>query len=276
MTYKKSGTGYCLVICDATHNVNTGRKGVDGKDIIVDIAFDPMRYAFNYATVYQTPLEMGNMPIMQIPSGAPMYGPVNAPKGLEEYPSTDMYTIGGVYKYKYVSDIEQEVQAGDKIYFKPRTLNAVKNHMATLRDDKGHAKKYIYKVPYENIFCAVREGKIIMIGGWVLLDPIMEDFEDLLIRTYHPTLKDTDGNPLLMPKDKWIQKKAAPEHDNLRGIIAHIGTPLKGDHCDIQAGMSVVFRRQQTTFFQVIEGKKYIVLSQDMILAELLEDVKIK
>lgn len=274
--YRKSGTGYVLVVCEATHKAGTGRMGIDGKEIIIDIAFNPMQYAFNHAVVHQLPFEMGNMPIMQVPCGAPGYGSINTPKGSMEYPSTDIYTIGGVYKYKYISDIVPEVQIGDKIYFKPRTLNNARNLMGTLKDENGKAQKYIYKVPYENIFCAVRDGKIIMIGGWVLLEPMMEDFEDILIPTYHQYLRDEKGNPLLLPKEQWRKKKQAPEHDNLRGKVAHIGNPLKGEPCDIQAGATVIFRRQIKTFFQVIEGERYIILSQDQIMAELLHDVKVK
>ena len=273
--YSLSGSGYVLVKTKATHEMGTGVKGVDGKELVVDIAYNPMHYALNYADVYQLPFEMGNSMIAQIPCGPPGYGPIRMPHGSEESPSMDIYAIGGVYKYKYVKDIEPDVQHGDRIYFKPRTLNSRANHLGTIKDDKGNPKEYIYKVHYENIFCAVRNKKVIMIGGWVFLEPIWKDWKDLLIPTFYP-YKDKDGNPIRRPKSEWMQKKVVPAHDNQRASIAHIGKPLKGDACDFKPGMRIVFRQQVKVFFQTVEGKKYIVLPQDQLLGELLEDVQIQ
>lgn len=273
--YSRSGVGYILVITDSVYKAETDRKGIDGQPIIIDIAFNPMRYALNFATAYQLPIELGNTIFLQAPSGPPGYGPINMPRGYDGSPSTDIYAIGGVYKYKYVSDIQADVQIGDKIYFKPRTLNNKANFMGMLKDDKGKPSKYIYKVPYENIFCTVRDNQITMIGGWVLLDPIYEDWEDTYQKTYYP-YKDKRGNPIERPKKEWIVKKIAPEHDMQRANVAHIGPPLKGEFCDIDQGQRVIFRKQQTTFFQMVEGKKYIVTTQDQILGELLQDLKVK
>ncbi len=273
--YSRSGQGAVLVVTDAVYKADTGRKGIDGKEIIIDIAYHPMRYAMNFAEAYQLPFAMGSAPIAQVPIGMPGYGPVNIPRDASEYPSTDLYAIGGVYKYKYVSDISPDVEVGDRIYFKPRTLNNAKNYMGALLNEKGKPAKYIYQVPYENIFCRVHFGKIQMIGGWVLLEPIYEDWNDILVPTYFP-LNQTLGRKVERPKSQWIQKKVSPDVDNQRGIIAHIGKPLKGETCDLYEGMRVVFRKQEKVFFQHIEGKKYIVISQDMILGELLADIKVK
>jgi hypothetical protein len=274
--YRKSGTGYVLVITDTVYNVNTGKKGANGMDIIVDVAFNPMEYAFNHADVYQLPIDMGRTMIMQVPCGVPGYGPINMPSvDLHEGVSNDLYAIGGVYKYKYSSDIEPDVQIGDRIYFKPRTLNNKANLMGTLKDENGKPLKYIYKVPYENIFCAVRDGNINMIGAWTLLDPIIESWESILKPTYYP-YKNQLGEPIERPKKEWIQTKVAPQHDNQVAKIAHIGKPLKGDYCDFESGMKVIYRKQVKTFFQNVEGKKYIVLGQDQLMCEVISDCTIK
>lgn len=273
--YRKSGIGYCLVVAEATHKAGTGRKGVDGKEIIIDIAFDPMRYALNYATVQQIPVEMGNKITVQKYPGPPGYGPIRRPPWLESNISSDLYSIGGVYEYKRVCDIVPDVQIGDKVYFKPRTLNNRRNFMGVLKDKDGKPAKYLYKVPYENILCTVRDGKITMIGGWVLLEPLYEDWDDILVPVYYP-YTDPTGQKIPRPKSEWIRRKVAPEHENQRAIVAHIGPPLIGEPCDIEAGDRVCFRKQQTTFFQTIEGKRYIVLTQDHLLCKLIADVKIK
>lgn len=273
--YRKSGIGYILVICDAVYKADTGKTGVNGLPIIVDIAFDPQRYALNFATVYQLPVEMGRLAIKQLHPGVPGYGPIRRPQNIQGGVSTDFYAIGNVYQYKTVGDIQPDVRIGDKIYFKPRTLNSKANFMGMLKDEKGKPAKYIYKVPYENIFCAIQDGKINMIGGWVLLDPIMEDWEDTVVKTYYDYV-DNLGQKIERPKNEWIYKKVAPSEENQRAIVAHIGPPLKGDPCDIEVGHRVFFRKQHTTFFQQIEGKKYIVLTQDHLLCQLVADVKIK
>lgn len=272
--YRKSGVGYVLVVTEAIFKAETGRKGQDGKEIILDVAFNPMMHALNFATVYQLPIDMGKSPLITKSPGHPGYGPISRPSNLESSPSHDIYAIGNVYRYRYISDIVQEVEIGDKIYFKPRTLNNKANMMGDLKDDKGTTKQYIYKVPYENIFCTVRNGNIKMIGGWILLDPIMEEWGDIVQKTYYP-YTDKFGGKIERPKKEWIYKKMAPEHINQTGIIAHVGTPLKGEHCDIEVGMRAVYRKPLKTFFQKIEGVQYIVLNQEYIDGYLTEKAKV-
>jgi co-chaperonin GroES (HSP10) len=269
MSYSRAGTGYVLVITDAMYKVESGAKGVDGKPIIIDIIFNPIEYVLNNAVVHQLPVELGNSPISQRPVGSPGYGPLRRTE--QEDVSFDLYAIGGVYQYKYVSDIAPEVEIGDKIYFKKRTLNSIQNQMGILKDETGKPQKYIYKVPYENIFCAVKkDGRIVPIGSWTLVTPIMEDWTDAFRKTYYP-YKDKFGGAIERPQKEWIKLKAAPEHDNQRGVVAHIGTPLKGEPCDIKQGMMVLFRKMQKVFLHKIEGKDYIVLSQDQIIAQILD-----
>lgn len=265
--YKKAGTGYILCITDATHRVKTD-KGIQL------VSFDPLQYALNNATCHQIPVDMGMIPIDQIDPGSPGYGPALISPESELEPSSDIYAIGGVYQYKFVSDIEPEVEIGDRVYFKPRTLNNRANFIVALKNGKGQPDKYIYKCPYENIFCAVRDKKIIMIGSWVLVEPIVEDWDDILIKTYYD-IKDSDGNKIERPKKEWIQKKVMPEVDKLRGYVRHIGKPLKGDDCDVEVNDLVVFRRQAGTHYQKIGGVNYLVIKQNQILAKLLQNVKV-
>lgn len=271
--YSKAGTGYILVSTPHTHRVGTGKKGENGKEIIASIEWNPMRFALNYAEVYQLPVSMGVQPISQVSVGAPGYGPVKAEQfqiEMETSPSTDLYAIGGVYKYKTTADIEPDVQIGDRIYFKPRTLNNPANF---IKKDK-ELGILIYKVPYENIFCAIRYGEVIPIGTWTLVEPIFEDFDSILTPTYYQHL-DSHGNKVPRPKSQWLQKKVAPEHDNWRGIVKHVGKPYKGDHCDIQNGDLVVFK-PKAAHFETIEGEKMIVMRQEYIMAKLKEDIKVK
>jgi co-chaperonin GroES (HSP10) len=275
--YRRSGTGYVLVACNATHSADSGKKGLNGLPIMIDIIFDPIQYVFNHANVINTPVDMGGKtsPISQKSVGHPGYGPLRKPAASDDHPSFDLYAIGGVYNYKFVSDIHPEVEIGDKIYFKKRTLNSPKNQMGILKDASGKPVKYIYKVPYENIFCTVKkDGTIIPIGGWTLLRPITQDWVDIFKKTYYP-YTDKLGGKIERPQSEWIKLKAAPECENQRAVVAHIGKPLKGDVCDIEEGMTVVFRKMQKVFLHKIEGVDYIVLAQDQILCQLIDNVKV-
>lgn len=276
--YTKSGTGHVLVAIEATHKVSTGRMGHDGKEIIMDLTFNPAAHAFHYAKVIQLPMMMGNSPLLELTEdpGKPGYGPINLPTQYEEEPSFDLYAIGNVYKYKFTSDIADEVKIDDKIYFKSRTLNNKNNLMGVLKDPvTGKTALLLYRVAYENIYCAVRDGKIIPIGSWTLIEPVMEDWTDQYVKTFYP-YKDEHGDPIERPKKEWIIKKVAPEHDNMRGTVAHIGTPLKGDECDFATGDIVVFRPLKKSARLIeIEGKKYFLMRQSQLLCKLTQNVKV-
>lgn len=267
--YSKAGIGYILVIAEATHQVDTGRKGVDGKPIIMDIGWNPLQYALNYAQVYQLPIAMGDRFIGQEPAGHPPYGPYRADP--DSHISGDLYTVsGGIHTFHKVSDIEPVVQKGDKVYIKPRTLNNSANYMGTLKSQDGKSRHFIYRVPYENIFCRVdpQTGKIEMVGNWALVSPIYEDWDDILIKTYTP-FRDKNGNRIAKPKDQWIQKKKFPEHDIQRGVLAHVARSWRGKPFDITPGSVVAFKAQVKPFIQTIEGQQYIVMYQDTILGQI-------
>lgn len=271
--YRRAGNGYVLVITSSTHKTGTGKFGVNGQEIIVDVDFDPLTHAINHAEVFQLPFSVGHMPIRNLAVGSPGYGPISRPGSAEDANSMDIYAIGGVYNYRFTSDIHTDVEVGDKVYFKKRTLNSPMNQMGAFKQN-GKVQKYLYKVPYENIYCVLRGTEMIMIGGWVLLEPIFEDWDDILRPTYYD-YKDAHGQPIERPKRQWIKIKAAPQADNMRARVAYIGKPLKGDPCDIEVGEVVLFKRLKTTDFQVIEGKNYIVLHQHQIMASVTEDCKI-
>lgn len=271
--YKKIGSGYVMVETPNTHIVESGVKGVNGKEIVFDLLFDPIAHVRTSATVINVPFDMPNTPIAQVSVGSPGYGPLRRTEQ-DEF-SFDLYAVGGVYNYKFVSDIHPDVEVGDKIYFKKRTLNSPMNRLGVLKTPDGQIAKYLYKVPYENIFCAVKKnGTIIPIGGWTLLIPHYGDWIEKQVPVYS-NMVDKFGARIPLPKSKWRTVKIAPEAESMRGHVASIGTPLKGDPCDIKAGMSVLFRRQQKVFLHKIEGNDYIVLPQDQILAQLKKDVKV-
>lgn len=157
--YTIGGTGYVLVEVEETHKPGTGVLGINGKEIIADTSYDPIRFAKNHGKVIQLPSNMGAHPVTQVPVGFPGYGCIS---GNAEEANPAIYTIGGVYKYRHMWDIEPEVRMGDKIWFKPRVLN---NPANMVEETKG---KKVFKVMYDQIICAVRTWDISDFDGALL------------------------------------------------------------------------------------------------------------
>jgi co-chaperonin GroES (HSP10) len=132
--------------------------------------------------------------------------------------------------------IEPDVQVGDKIYFHYNVLMNKENY---LEDNK-------WFIPYYHIFCAVRNKKILMIGGWVLVKPIIEK-------------KDKQGR-FFIPE--FSKKKKI----NNFGILKHIGTPLKDQPVlGIKEG-SYVYFSEMDCFENEIEGETYYCMQQEDLL----------
>lgn len=263
--FKRGGVGYVLIKTDTIHENVTSFVGNDGKLIHTDVTYLPQQRTRIYGTVIQTPVMMGSMFIRQIPPGTPGYGAIRTFKDHDmDSPSHAFYKIGGTSKYKYMSDIIPEVQNGDKIYFKWRVMSGKNNMVAQSRNEP---KEYIFKVPYDQIYCIVRDGKIIPVGGHVLIDPEVETFDEILVPTFFPHTG-PDGKPVVRPKDQWLQKKAFPENKERIGSIMHVGKPMIGDMSYLKPGMRVLYKLQIKSL-HTIEEKKYIVLRQDKLIAKL-------
>lgn len=258
--------GYNAVLVKIENSVfrdDSGITGLDGKPIQIDSSYQPERRLKYSGVVVQLPIGLGNAPISQVSSGFPGYGAIRRfdDDDMDE-PHPALYQLGGNYQYKFLSDIEQEVKLGDKIYFKWKTLHNRGNLVA---ETKGSSKSWIFRVPYDNIICSIRDEKIIMIGSNVLIDPIFESWEEILVPTFYP-YKDALGMPIQRPKDQWIQTKTAPTHKNKIGKVAAIGSPLKGEECYLKVGDRISYKPNFRNFTE-IEGGKYFVLRQDQILA---------
>lgn len=226
-------------------NDKVSYKGIGGVELYIDPSFDPAKHVRIYGEVVSVPVRMSpTIPISQESRGLPSYHGV-AP-----------------YHYKYLSDIEQEVQVGDRIYFH---FNTIKQKNFVQVDGKHPDRTWYIKVRMDQVFCVVRDGKIIPIGGHTLIEPDWESWEDIQIPTYSE-LKDKDGNPLLKPKDQWIVTKSAPGYRYLKGFVRHVGSALKGDKCEVREGQRIWYHRN-SDFLVKIEGKDFFVIKQRHIIA---------
>lgn len=266
--YSKGGTGYCLVKIDNLFEDTTEAKGINNIPLMTDTTFQPERRIRTTGEVIQLPLFMGRQPIMQIPGGYPGYGAIRyiPDHDSDEELSQALYSHG-YYDYRLMEDIAPEVEIGMKIHFKWRTLFARKNLIAETKGKDG--RQWIYKVPYDQIYCGVKDGEIIPIGSHVFIDPVLESWDEILLPTYSH-IKDKEGKPIIKPKSQWIQTKSAPSQKDRLGIVRHIGTPLRGDVRHLEVGDKVLYKPNLKSMITV-EGAKYFIMLQDMIVCKVSE-----
>jgi co-chaperonin GroES (HSP10) len=129
--------------------------------------------------------------------------------------------------------IVPEVEAGDKIYF----------HYNVLMSKSNHIEGNLWFVPYFQIFCAVRNGEIKMVGSYILVEPI--------------TTRTESEGMIIIPTA--YQKKKEHKY----GILRHIGTPNTDQPTlPVEAG-DIVFFSEMDCFENNIEGTTYYCMLQE-------------
>lgn len=270
MSNLKSLKDYVLVEIKDRFRRETDSSGIDGKKIVrgIDEKDDywTNQQVKTWGRVISVPKSLSRFPIAQDSIGHPHY--------VSYHP----------FHFKYRWDIEMEVQLGDKIYFHHNTLYAEQGKKNLIGKD---GDKSIYKVAYEGIQCAVREvtegpdklqGKgykeIIMIGSHCLIQPDMETWEEIMTPTFRTAngkpLTDQDGNPILNSEDKWLLHKVEPEARYLQGYVVAVGSPLKGDICEIERGDKIWYHKNADWSVR-IEGQWYYMIKQRHIIAKLVK-----
>ena len=125
-----------------------------------------------------------------------------------------------------MNEIALEVKVGDIVYFNYQ----VTSYGTNIVEDNGD--HLILRCPYDKIYCAKRRDKLIPIGSYTLIEPVMECLDDIL----HPV----PGQP----KEKWIQIKPTPGKKYLTGTVREVGTPFVSDgEIDLEKGDVVLFRK---------------------------------
>jgi co-chaperonin GroES (HSP10) len=146
--------------------------------------------------------------------------------------------------------IMPEVNVGDKVYFH---YNALREENA-IPDQDG-----CWAIEYQDVFCSVRNGEIIMIGSRILATAIYDkDVVETMI----------DGVPTKVKMSSFgMITEMHPKHSPAKATLAHIGTPVAGDRAvDINVG-DVFYYAPHSDFINLIEGKEYFVMYQEDILA---------
>lgn len=264
---------YVLVKTDKMFEDKVTSKGVDGKQLVFDPGFQPWLHVRTHGEVVSVPAHLSAVPMpLQEPIGTPSYHS-HAP-----------------IKFKHMRDIEPEIQVGDKAYFH---FNSISMQNLVREEGKHPDKTFYFKVRYDQVICVVRSEvqvggisdgsksggerpiktthkRIIPIASYVLVEPDWETMEDILIPVYS-SLKDKEGKPIPLPKEKWIQSKVAPGYKDLKGTVRYVGSPLSGDVCEIEEGDKILFRKNADWMVKV-EDKQYFAIRQRHILGKFTSD----
>lgn len=241
----KALQNYLVFKTNFLFNEHAKFKGVGGRELVIDTSFEPARHCRIYGEVTSVPKYLSNVPISQIHRGLPSYVDFSP------------------YSYKYISDIEMEIQPGDRVYYHFNTIHP-KNFVHI--DGVDPNRTWYLKLRYDQAICVVRGEKIIPIGGYVLIEPDLESWDDIL-KPVRSTIKDKNGDFILKPKDQWLQTKVRPDRKYLTGFVKYIGTPLKGDVNELEIGQKIVYRRH-ADWVQKIEGTEYYAIRQRHIVGK--------
>lgn len=231
--------------------------GENGRELYIDPSYDPQRHTRCFGEVVSVPSQLTNAILHQEHSGMPGYK--------ESSP----------YSYKFINDIQMDVLPSDKIFFHFNTIpGALKSNGIVHEEGVFPNRTYYLKVRYDQVICAARTTltsdsvvtNIIPIGGYTLIDPDFESWDDILVPTYS-NIMDKAGKPQLRPKSQWLQKKVAPSYKYLTGFVRHVGSPLIGDETEIEVGQKIWYR--QNADWQVkIEERDYFVVRQRHIIGK--------
>lgn len=166
-------------------------------------------------------------------------------------------------------ETEMELQAGDRVlmYFL-----AIQNCLAPEKRNYIRKGKTIWIfIKYHNIYAAIREGKIIPINGYILVEPI-EDPEWLRLQ------KESTEHGLKLPDLRGLSKTNV-----IYGKIAYIGNPNKSyndsyksdEFYDLSAGDRIIMKKirdipaEYEYHAKLDNGRKLYRLQRHDILAKL-------
>lgn len=160
-------------------------------------------------------------------------------RGYKNHSNKDYYpSTVDEFKFITLADIGKlcDIQVGDTVYFDEK-VTEFENYLGEL-DGKEH-----FRARIDEVFCVIRDGKILMQGGWVLVEPEMETWKDITTKS-------------------GIIKKTKPEPKPLRAIIQHVRL-----HDFMKVGQNITYITDSDWTIK-IEGKQYYVIQESDILGE--------
>lgn len=216
---------------------------------------DRFQYKRLFGTVVGVPLSFSDQPISAVDEGKPAYTMFVGHDSIVDkrnrgYPwNNKQYNCStfDAYDIQTMADIGKmmNVKVGDKVYFDEKVTER-ENFMGHSSSSAlvGAKKSLIFRCPANQIFCKVEGKNLVMQGGWVLVEPDMETWEEI-----------TTPSGIIM--------KVSPEAKALRGWVRFIG-----ERDDLKPGDHIIYINDadvRTT----IEGVEYFCMLEEEILSKI-------
>jgi len=144
--------------------------------------FNEEHHVRTSGVVIAAPSSLTKRPLREHYLGSPRYAPhlthddiktaaSQAPPLIAKNYGRNNYYPGNPRKSYQYQPNNPEIVIGDKIYFEYSTLLSDDAYFD--EDENG----IIYMVPYQSIYCYVRDGKINMVNGWVFVESVVKEQE---------------------------------------------------------------------------------------------------
>ena len=153
------------------------------------------------------------------------------------------------------NEIEATIQEGDDIHFRFMNIADEKSYLEKSVND--FSEKRTLRVPYEDIFCIVRNGEIIPVGEWVLGEPYI----------------DSEGEEVSMPigaggsttikvnlSSSGLITSVNDKPSIHKAIVRYAGA-FKGEEVVLRNG-DIIFSKIGINFENEINGKSYYCFLQ--------------
>ena len=144
--------------------------------------------------------------------------------------------------------INDKVEIGDLIYF----------HYLVTSDETNCIYGNYYKVPYYWIFCSVRNGNILPVGGWTLCEPLVDKQYDTIEVGGKKMEASLSASGLVTSVFK------IPSVDISK--VSFVGNQTGEDSTPLVNSGDVVVLAKNSNFINKIEGKDYYTVKQRYIL----------
>tara|TARA_R110000751_G_scaffold262043_2_gene361289 strand:+ start:1117 stop:1803 length:687 start_codon:yes stop_codon:yes gene_type:complete len=114
----------------------------------------------------------------------------------------DKEDVGCFNSVEFLTDIS--IKVGDKVFFHYLQINLAINQHRIIEEDG----KFFIFIKYDSLFMSIRDEKVVMHNGWMLLKPVDRAVDE------------ASKINRRLPKDRQT-------HDPLKGEIAFLGDPVK-------------------------------------------------
>jgi co-chaperonin GroES (HSP10) len=235
----KAGVNQVIVRVKKTKNneIVTGIKDESGNPLILlkDTDFEPEKNAVIHGEVVSAPEKLSG---------------VEATREYDGYPVRNGKYEFNILKY---SDLPVEVLIGDTAYF----------HFHSLDDESFLYKEegwLYFTVQYQQIFCAARNGIIVPIAGYILVEPFFgDDIEEFTI---------PEVATVLLPVAKTVRGKRSASNliteitdapRFLEGVVSHASDTIPFVDFNVKPGDRVIYSID-SDFENEIEGRNYYVM----------------